>query len=107
MGPAPERRIDHKPRTEDFTENWRHEPQTSITPFFNHQITKRKRGFPLFCFLGGFFPLKTGGVSDLNGIRGFRRFGGMEGFVSEIQKALDRNKKRLDFWRGKEREDGF
>lgn len=31
----------------------------------------------------------------------------MEGFVSEIQKALDRNKKRLDFWRGKEREDGF
>lgn len=28
----------------------------------------------------------------------------MEDFVSEIQKALDRNKKRLDFWRERERE---
>lgn len=29
MGPAPICGIDHKPRKEEFTENWRHESQTS------------------------------------------------------------------------------
>lgn len=31
MGPAPECGIYHTPRKKDFTENWRHESQTSRT----------------------------------------------------------------------------
>ncbi|KAK8490275.1 hypothetical protein V6N11_048201 [Hibiscus sabdariffa] len=31
MGPAKECGTDHKPRKEDFTQNWRHESQTSRT----------------------------------------------------------------------------
>lgn len=39
MGPAPESRIDHIPRKEDFTENWRHESQTSRTKYLASRLT--------------------------------------------------------------------
>lgn len=39
MGPAPQGGIYHKPGTEDFTKNWRHQSQTSINDqIFNINI---------------------------------------------------------------------
>lgn len=56
MGPASEWGIDHKPWTEDFTENWRHESQTlrtinSASRLWNNgksflwQISEKARSF--------------------------------------------------------------